>query len=170
MVFCTQCGFRAGDADQFCSNCGARQVANSPDPGANRAQGSTPPPFPPPPSSPGQDPLANMSPRTAAILCYIPTVGWIFAVIALAARRFKTDTVVRFHAFQGLYLFAAWLMVQWVIRPMSMAFSNSGVRVDRILEGLLVAVSIFMIIKASRDEAYVLPIIGELAQRSSVEQ
>ena len=76
---------------------------------------------------------------------------------------------MRFHAFQGLYLFAAWLMVQWVIRPMSMALYSSGMRIDRILEGLLLAVSIFMIIKASRDEAYVLPIIGELAQRSAVE-
>jgi uncharacterized membrane protein len=110
-----------------------------------------------------------VTPRFASIACYIPTVGWIAAVVVLATNRFRSDTTVRFHAFQGLYLFAVWLMVQWVIRPMSIAYSH-GMRLDRILEGLLLAVSIFMIIKASRDEAYVLPIIGELAQRSSMEQ
>jgi uncharacterized membrane protein len=38
------------------------------------------------------------------------------------------------------------------------------------LHGLILAVSIFMMVKASHDEAYVLPIIGELAQRSATEQ
>lgn len=103
-------------------------------------------------------------------MCYVPTVGWIAAVVILATNRFKTDVTVRFHAFQGLYLFAAWLMVEWVVHPITMAFSYPGIRVDHILNGLLLGVWIFMIIKASRDEAYVLPIIGELAQRSSVEQ
>jgi uncharacterized membrane protein len=39
-----------------------------------------------------------------------------------------------------------------------------------ILHGIILAVSIFMMVKASHDEAYVLPIIGELAQRSATEQ
>src|SRR5205085_11503312 len=118
----------------------------------------------------GPDPLATVSPRADSILCCIPTVGWSFAVIILAARRFKTDSTVRFHAFQGLYLFAAWLMVQWVIRPMSQAIYHSGFRFYHLLEAGLFFTSVFMIVKASRDEAYVLPIIGELAQRSAVEQ
>ena len=163
MAFCTQCGQQAGAADQFCSKCGAPQ--NSAATGSARGWNPAPPP-----GTSGQDPLANVSPRNASILCYVPTVGWIAAVVVLAARRFKTDTVVRFHAFQGLYLFAAWLMVQWVVRPMSIVFSYPGMHLDRLLEGLLLAVSVFMMFKASRDEAYVLPVIGELAQRSAVEQ
>jgi uncharacterized membrane protein len=43
------------------------------------------------------------------------------------------------------------------------------VRVDHILEAVILGVSIFMMIKASHDEPYVLPIIGELAQRSATE-
>jgi len=166
MAFCTQCGQRASETDQFCANCGARQGGAAP----GATAGVHPPPPPRAPFTPGQDPLSTVSPRAAAILCYIPTVGWIFAVIILAARRFKTDNTVRFHAFQGLYLFAAWLMVQWVIRPMSMAIYHSGFRFYHLFEAVLLFTSIFMIIKASRDEAYVLPIIGELAQRSAVEQ
>jgi uncharacterized membrane protein len=108
-----------------------------------------------------------MSPRAAAILCYIPTIGWVAAVIVLASRKFKGDPNVRFHAFQGLYLFATWLLVKWV-GPF-MAGSGPFLRFDHVLEGLLLAVSIFMIIKASHQETYVLPIIGELARRSATE-
>src|SRR4051812_36079076 len=101
MPFCTQCGAEAGGADQFCGRCGARQAA---------ADAGVPPP-PPRGFGAAQDPLAGLSPRAAAILCYVPAVGWIAAIIVLAARKFKDNHLIRFHAFQGLYLFAAWLIV-----------------------------------------------------------
>ena len=82
---------------------------------------------------------------------------------------FKTDRIVRFHAFQGLYLFAVWLVINWVVRPIVSAMPQNFVRLDHILEGVVLAVCIFMMVKASHDEAYALPIIGELAQRSAAE-
>ena len=157
MAFCTQCGREIADSAAFCGNCGARQ--GSPSAGSSAA----------PPYAPAQDPLAGLSPRTAAILCYIPTVGWIAAVVVLATRKFKGDQNVRFHAFQGLYLFATWLLVKWVVGPIMDVGSDRFIRVDHVLEGILLAVSIFMIIKASHEEAYVLPVIGELAKRSATE-
>jgi uncharacterized membrane protein len=161
MPFCTQCGHEAGGTDVFCGQCGARQsLGNSPP----RPAG------PNPINPPVQDPLAGLSPRTAAILCYIPAVGWIAAIIVLAARRFKDNHMIRFHAFQGLYLFAAWLVVDWVVGPILRAAPGHHFPLDMLLHGLILAVSIFMMIKASHDEAYVLPIIGELAQRSATEQ
>ncbi len=162
MPFCTQCGNQVADVDAFCAKCGKAQTA----PGAGF---SNAPPRPRQPFS-GSDPLANLSPHVASILCYIPTVGWIFAVIVLASQKFKQEHIARFHAFQGLYLFAIWLMVQWVVHPIMIASSNNSIRIDRGLEGLVVGVSIFMLIKASQGDAYVLPIIGELAQRSANEQ
>ena len=158
MPFCTQCGSKVGDVDIFCANCGKQQTT------ATFTQ------QPPPPRGAAPDPLAGLTPRTASILCYIPTVGWIAAVVVLAARKFKRDKIVRFHAFQGLYLFAAWLVVQWVVHPMMSAMPGHPVRVDQILDALLLFVSVFMLIKASHNEAYVLPIIGELAQKSALEQ
>jgi uncharacterized membrane protein len=160
MPFCTQCGHQAGEHDAFCANCGAPQTRT----------GRAAPPPPPGQGPTIQDPLAGLSPRTAAILCYVPTIGWIAAVIVLAARKFKNDHIVRFHAFQGLYLFASWLVVTWVIRPMVLALPSHFVRIDHLLEALILVVSIFMMVKASHGEAYVLPIIGELAQRSATEQ
>jgi len=171
MPFCTQCGNQVGERDVFCANCGKQQAAGS---GAWAGPRATPPgagPFTVSPiGAPGADPLAGLSPRTAATLCYIPTVGWIAAVVVLAARKFKGDKIVRFHAFQGLYLFAVWLVNQWVVRPMMSALPGRPLRVDHLLDAILLAVSIFMIIKASHNEPYVLPIIGELAQKSALEQ
>lgn len=163
MPFCTQCGHQVARQDAFCAFCGARQ-AGSAQPRAAGTTTSRPISQPPP-----GDPLAGLSPRTAAILCYIPTVGWIAAVIVLAARKFKTDRIVRFHAFQGLYLFAVWLVINWVVRPIVSVMPQHFVRVDHLFEGVILAVSIFMMVKASHDEAYVLPVIGELAQRSAAE-
>jgi uncharacterized membrane protein len=163
MPFCTQCGRQVAQQDAFCAFCGARQAGSA----QPRAAGTTTSrPIPP---APPVDPLGGLSPRTAAILCYVPTVGWIAAVIVLAARKFKTDRIVRFHAFQGLYLFAVWLVVNWVVRPIVSAMPQNFIRVDHILEGVILAVCIFMMVKASHDEAYALPIIGELAQRSAAE-
>jgi len=171
MPFCTQCGNQVAERDVFCANCGKQQAVGS---GAWTGPRATPPgagPFSVPPmGSTAADPLAGLSPRTASTLCYIPTVGWIAAVVVLAARKFKGDKIVRFHAFQGLYLFAVWLVVQWVVHPMMSAIPGHPLRVDHILDAILLGVSIFMLIKASHNEPYVLPIIGELAQKSALEQ
>ena len=152
MAYCTQCGSQVTDTDRFCGKCGRPQGGAHPAPAPWQ-----------------QDPLGSISGRTASILCYVPTMGWIAAVFVLASKKFRPDRIVRFHAFQGLYLFAAWLVVQWVVRPISIASGGSTPRVDHILEILIIAVSIFMMVKASHNEAYVLPIVGELAQRSSNE-
>jgi uncharacterized membrane protein len=163
MPFCTQCGQQANSADAFCGQCGARQSAGegqpNPRPSAPNLQ-----------NPPVHDPLAGLSARTATILCYVPAVGWIAAVIVLAARKFKDDHLIRFHAFQGLYLFAAWLVVDWVVGPVVHFTPGPSRSIETMLHVVLLAVSIFMMIKASHNEAYVLPIIGELAQRSATEQ
>ena len=151
-------------ADVFCGRCGARQpVAGSPAPQA-------PPPPPPPGVNPPQlaaDPLAGINPRTAAILCYVPAIGWIASIVVLASTRFRRDRLVRFHAFQGLYLFVAWLMDDWVLRPMTLMIPH--LHIHQLVEAVLLGMSIFMMVKASHDEPYALPLFGELAQRSVAE-
>jgi uncharacterized membrane protein len=146
MPFCSQCGNQLADQDAFCGRCGAKQ-------------GDVPPP---PPKR--ADALAALNPRTASILCYVPGVGWIVSIVVLAADRFRQDLNVRFHAFQGLYLFVAWLMDDWVLRPMLQP--TSAIAIHRIVQAVLLAGSIFMMVKASHGENYQLPLIGELAQRS----
>ena len=149
MPFCSQCGNQVGAVDSFCGRCGARQPQGKGSPIT-------------------ADPLASLSPRSASVLCYVPALGWIAAIIVLASQRFRRDRAVRFHAFQGLYLFVAWLMADWVFRPM-MASIVPHLHLASIVQAGLVVMSIFMMVKAAHDEAYALPLFGELAQRSVVE-
>jgi uncharacterized membrane protein len=110
-----------------------------------------------------------LHPRTASVLCYVPGIGWIISIVVLAADRFRHDRVVRFHAFQGLYLFVAWLMADWVLRPMFDVFLIPRMQIYRIVEIVLLGMSVFMMLKAGQNEAFSLPLFGELAHRSVAE-
>lgn len=149
MAFCSQCGNRVAESDLYCAVCGARQPA---------VGGST------------VDPLANMNPRTAAILCYVPWLGWIASIIVLASSRFRQDFSLRFHAFQGLYLFVAWLIIDYVLGPLFRMLPGPSFPLERLFHLAILGVWIFMMIKASHDEQYSLPVIGELAERSVSER
>src|SRR5678816_1723872 len=114
---------------------------------------------------------SNISHRNAALLCYIPWVGWIAAIAVLASERFRSEKRLRFHAFQGLYLFATWLMVEWVVTPMLVIPSSTvGFQafrsISQILHLIIVGAWIFMLMKVSQDVDYRLPVLGELADRS----
>jgi uncharacterized membrane protein len=146
MPFCSQCGQQVSNADVFCARCGARQ---------------------PVPATSARDPFAGISPRTAAILCYIPLIGWVAAIIVLAADRFRNDRTLRFHAFQGLYLFVAWLIADQV---MGLVFAFvPHFQIAHIFRAVVLGAWIFMLVKTSHEEAYALPVIGELAERSVAE-
>jgi uncharacterized membrane protein len=152
MPFCCQCGQSVGGRDVYCAVCGARQPSSVP---------------------PTVEYMQGISPRTASLLCYIPILGWIVAIVVLASARFRNDARVRFHAFQGLYLFVAWLIVDWVLGPM-VGFAFWGPPFHRLFPALFKAVIfgawIFMIVKTSQDETFKLPILGDLAEKSVSEQ
>lgn len=147
MPFCGQCGASLGDRDFFCGKCGNRQPVPG-IPGVYRSHGD------------------GMSARTASMLCYVPFAGWIAAILVLASQRFSQDRNVRFHAFQGLYLFVGWLLLDWAVMPWFRFFPPHFFPMRKLAELLLLALWIFMLIKASKEERYSLPIVGELAERS----
>ncbi|HXA49845.1 MAG TPA: zinc-ribbon domain-containing protein [Candidatus Acidoferrum sp.] len=159
MPFCSQCGNQVGTGDQFCGRCGMAQPGAAP---------------PPPPRggrrhrAPGRDPLDTIDPRTASILCYIPGIGWIMSIIVLASDRFRHDRAVRFHGFQALYLFVAWMIEQQVVGPM---LRHGDLHpLHNLLQLVLLGASILMMVKAAHQEAYSLPLIGDLAQKSMSEE
>jgi hypothetical protein len=86
MAYCVQCGNQLGDADQFCPVCGRQQK-----PAATGSQSPNPANF-----------WANVTDSNAALLCYIPWVGWIAAIAVLASGHYKGNKRIHFHAFQGL--------------------------------------------------------------------
>jgi len=144
LPFCTRCGAEAQPTDQFCRKCGARQPVSG-----VRLSGA-----------------AGLSPRAASILSYVPWLGWIAAIYVLASSRFRNDRDTRFHAYQGLYLFVAWLVVDWAITPWFRWLPGPDLRIDGLLQLFLLGLWIFMLIKTWGGERYSLPIVGELAERS----
>lgn len=135
----------------YCAQCGAKQPV----------EGAAPH------TVSGRDALAGLNPRTASILCYVPGIGWIASIIVLASDRFRHNRSVRFHGFQGLYLFVAWLLDDQVLRPLLQHLP--GFHLHSLVQAILLGMSIFMMVKASHDEAYPLPLFGELAQKSVAE-
>jgi uncharacterized membrane protein len=115
-------------------------------------------------------PFDNVSPRTASILCYIPVFGVIPAIIILASRHFRQNAIVRFNAFQSVYLFVAWLIVSTAI-PI---FAVMGGGLEHLILSLLKTAFficwIILLVKASQQQQLHLPIIGDLAARSTSEQ
>ncbi|MCX6599208.1 MAG: zinc ribbon domain-containing protein [Acidobacteria bacterium] len=152
MAFCPSCGNSVTPADRFCAKCGAAQPVTGP--------------VPPPRRSGGKTGLDDISPRNASILCYIPIVGWIAALFVLAADRFRQMRDVRFHAFQGLYLFVTWLIVDLVTKEIL----PQGWLIGRPLKVAVFAAWVYMLYQTSRGLMVRLPFIGELADRSVDEQ
>ncbi|MGH9657643.1 MAG: hypothetical protein ACRD96_03805 [Bryobacteraceae bacterium] len=144
MPFCSNCGQSVQPADVFCAGCGSRQA------GAAKAEGPV------------------VSPKVASILCYVPMLGWIASIVILASDRFRGNRNVRFDAFQGLYLFVAWLVVDQVLGPL-VGWNWNRFRFDKLLKMGIIATWIFMMIKASQERPYSLPLIGELAEKSAAE-
>ena len=114
--------------------------------------------------------MDGLSPRTASILCYVPLLGWIMSVAVLASNRYRQEYQTRFHAFQGLYLFVAYLIVDKVLKPVFIGnhfgpFSPVG--------GLKIAIFacwVYMLIKTSHNEFIRLPLVGDIAEKSVSEQ
>ncbi len=151
MPFCTNCGTSVDPNASFCHYCGTAQPRTAPE---------------------FKDFLGGMSDRTASILCYIPVFGVIPAIVFLASQHYRTNSRVRFNAFQALYLFVTWLIVSSAFPTLFFGFPGWGIEhvLLGILKLLLFVCWIYLLIKAANEEQVRLPILGDLAARSTTEQ
>ena len=156
--------------DRYCAKCGNLQGAGAPppppgpkpEPSAQTTE--SPAPVPPPPT-----PTASIRPNHAALLCYIPQIGWVASVLFMSIEPYSRNRYVRFHALQGLFLFVLYLLAQTVFGfiPVSVVpFKFFSFR--RILELAVVVAQVLGIVRCARGEDYRLPILSELAEKSMV--
>jgi uncharacterized membrane protein len=114
-----------------------------------------------------------MSDRTVTILCYLPVFGFIPAIIVLLSERYRSNIRMRFDAFQSLYLFLTGLVVDSIGPTMMFAGWPGGGpahALGAMLKVALVVAWIFLLVKAVHGQQIRLPIIGDLAARSTYEQ
>ena len=178
MPYCVQCGSEVKPKDVFCAQCGTRQNVPVAGPAAGEDAG-TPPgsasgaskssAFAAPPPISFKDDLRGLNPRTASVLCYAPGFGWIMAIVVLASQRFRADGKTRFHAFQGLYLFAVYFLVNAFL-PEMFDFARGTRFVAKAVEVSLLGISVMMMVKTWHGESFRLPVLGDLAEKSVSEQ
>ena len=122
-------------------------------------------------------PNSQLRPNIAALLCYIPSFGWVAAVIFLAVDSYRRNRYVHFHALQGLFLFVAYYLVRvvWgltpgvIMDPFSMPFRGiSHFTFRSVIYVALLIIQVVGMAKTAKGEPFHLPILGDIAERSMV--
>lgn len=88
----------------------------------------------------------------------------------LATEKFRKDRTVRFHAFQGLYLFVTWLLLDLVTDHMHFGPFHGRWGIWGLLKLAMIGTWIYMLIQTNQDRMTRLPFLSELADRSVDEQ
>jgi uncharacterized membrane protein len=105
--------------------------------------------------------VTTRDPKRWAALSY--AVGLISGIIVLSIE--KTDGYVRFHAWQSVLAFAAAAAISMLL-PSVPVVGHWGL--TQVLFRLgVVALYIFLIVKALQGERYKLPVVGDLAEKLS---
>lgn len=91
------------------------------------------------------------------------------ALFILASEKFRREDVARFHAFQGLYLFVAWLLIDLILDFIHMG-PFSFFPLERLAKLVMIGTWIYMLIQTHQDRIIKLPFLSELADRSVSEQ
>jgi uncharacterized membrane protein len=149
MPFCKACGQEIGTAN-FCPKCGANQSAAAPAPR----------------SAPAASPTEGIAENVAGLLCYVPGVGWLIAIVLFLIDKRK---FVRFHAMQALALYVA-LIVCYIVLGIFLGVLHIihlfffGVLLYPLLSLGSFVLLIFMMYKTYLNESYKLPVIGDFAE------
>jgi uncharacterized membrane protein len=143
MAFCPNCG--AAVEGRYCAKCGTAVDATAP-PSATAPAAAA----------------AGLSENTAAALCYL--LGLITGIIFLILEPYNKNKLIRFHAFQSIFLHVAVLIVWVAIRavlPFSLWFLITLVDLAFLVLWLV------MLIQTYQGKKIVLPVIGDLAAKQA---
>jgi len=123
------------------------------------------------PTPPAQTNL-GMAPNIAGMLCYAPCcIGLIFSIVVAVVE--KQSRFVRFHAFQSLLFHGAMIVLSIGIQILNIVLAVLHLGIVSLLIGLvgmvvglgMLALTIYLMIKAYGNEELMLPTIGEMAKK-----
>ena len=141
MAFCPSCG--AAVEGRYCPKCGTAVDPAAPPAGAA-------------PSA------AGMPENTAAALCYL--LGLVTGIIFLVLEPYNKNKLIRFHAFQSIFLHVAVIII-WVafrtILPWGLWYLVT------LIDLAFFVLWIFMLLQTYQGKKIVLPVIGDLAAKQA---
>ncbi|HLY17708.1 MAG TPA: hypothetical protein VKR61_10825 [Bryobacteraceae bacterium] len=143
MAFCPSCG--AAVEGRYCAKCGTAV-----DPGAA-----------PVATAPAVS-ASGLPENTAAALCYL--LGLVTGIIFLVLEPYSKNKLIRFHAFQSIFLHVAVIIVWVVFRtilPWSLWF------VITLVDLGFFVLWIFLLIQTYQGKKIMLPVIGDLASKQA---
>jgi uncharacterized membrane protein len=156
MAFCQSCATPILDGAMQCGNCLVRTAAAATV------------------SSSAVQPVASgISVNAAAALTYLG--GFVTGIIFLLIEPYKSDRLVRFHAFQSIFFNVAWvgLWVVWTIVGILLSAVTKGLffflqmPIDLVLMVGGFALWIWLMYSAYQGKTFKLPIIGALAAKQA---
>jgi uncharacterized membrane protein len=147
MAFCPSCG--AAVEGRYCAKCGTAVDPATP-------PAATPAVNLPAVSAPG------LPENTAAALCYL--LGLVTGIIFLVLEPYNKNKLIRFHAFQSIFLHVAVIIV-WValrtVLPLVVWYLIS------LIDLAFFILWIYMLIQTYQGKKIVLPVIGDLAAKQA---
>src|SRR5215469_12870787 len=143
MAFCPNCG--SAVEGKFCAKCGAAVGL-----GSDPAAGSYVPPQNPGPGASG------LTDNVAGALCYIPIIGLIFLLI----EPYNRNRLIRFHAFQSLFLLAAAIVCNIFIGIVTSIVGWGVYFLWALVRLAFFVLWLFLIFKTFSGAKVVLPVIG----------
>ena len=151
MPFCASCG--APVEGRFCGKCGSSATTGAP------------------PAGSVQQPLTvdagGMADNVASLLCYV--LGFITGILFLVLSPYNKNRLVRFHAFQSIFLSVAVICIRVVLSMFLFTALHlySFLFINSIISLAFFALWIFMMVTAYQGKKIVLPLIGPFAEQQA---
>jgi len=103
-----------------------------------------------------------MSDNIAGALCYFG--AFVTGIIFLILAPYNQSKFVRFHAFQSIFLFVAWVVL-WIV--VGMLFHVLALFIAPLLSLAGLVLWLYMMYSAFNNKKIKLPIIGDLAEKQA---
>ena len=165
MSACQSCGAALAAESRFCQSCGSPRELRTDAP-VSLVEGSAAPTVAPPSVETGSK---TMDTNVVGALTYL--AGFVTGIVFLVLDPYKSNSFVRFHAFQSIFFNVAWVAfwIVWMILsavltpltagmfglialPMMLIFAIAGI-----------GIWIFLMYQAYQQRLFKLPIVGRFA-------
>jgi uncharacterized membrane protein len=167
MSFCKACGKELPEGNMFCPSCGASVTAPAAATPAAAAAGG------------GSIAIADasaaqpMATNVAGALAYL--AGFITGLVFMLTEPYKSNSFIRFHAFQSIFfnvawvaLWMVWMMLSAILTPLTAGIFGIIALPVMLLLGLVgFGTWLFLMYQAYQQKLFRLPFIGKFAAQQA---